>query len=77
MMIKELIRSMKEDIKLKLQRDERQQSLVVHNSKLQIYCDFIAKRYGLSPKPDSILKTLDAYINIDRHDKVFEAAAKK
>jgi len=37
-------------IDLRMQENEKDHAMVVHTSKLNIYCDFIQKRYGMVKK---------------------------
>lgn len=44
-------------------------SLIVHDSKLNIYVDFIQNRYGIKPKGDKTQENLKKYYNLEELNK--------
>ena len=51
------------------QKQDPNRSLIVHDSKLNIYVDFIQNRYGIKPKVSTIQENLQKYYNLEELNK--------
>lgn len=51
---KDLIRELKIGVEQHMLNDKKREELVVHDSKLDIYSDFICRRYGIQMKQSQI-----------------------